>query len=597
MRELDLLKKIYKTYRTLGLNRVKLVFALAFMLLTSLLEMTGLSVLYPLVLALSGESQVTNLPFQMPFELNLTPNDYVFYMFAGVAVIFVVKNVAVYFTYEYNINFAIYFYRNLIRGLYSAHISKPILEFQKESAGSLSNTICVQTQKLVDGSIRPMMVVFSEIFILMAITGLVFFINPFLMALVVLVCGSVGGLYFYLMRDPVLRWGQCEMQAASGLQEIVSNSAKGISEIKIFHKERFLSKALYDLADKKTRMFHHLEMHQQGPRYIAETSFIVTLVCYFLYLLNQGENSAVLLAQFAVMAAASFRLLPSINRIVHSYSNFSFNVGPSTALIDTILDSHILDDHLKVMQSSVNSEKMESLNVKKLTTNRLGFTYPGAENPVLNNVTLEFQGGEKVGIVGASGSGKSTLIKVLAGLYEPSLGMVQADGVDINKNLRAWHRAIGYVPQESFIYPGTLAENVAFGEESFDGEKVNSVLEIVGLLDWVGSLPRGVEEPVGDRGVNLSGGQRQLVCMARALYRDPKVLLLDEPTASLDSQNEKIVLDAVQNLPKSCLTLMVSHKHENFKDFDKIYRYDTEAQSFLPSELSQRIKYDQEQSL
>lgn len=578
MRELQLLQKIYETYKALGLNRLKMVFALFFMLLTSLLEMAGLSVLYPLVLSLSGEESGNAFPLPLPEGLSFNPSEYVFYLFLAVAVIFVVKNVAVYFTYEYNINFAIYFFRNLMRGLYSAHLKKPLLEFQKESAGSLSHLICVQTQKMVDGSIRPMMVVFSETFIFCSITVLVFFINPTLMLLVIAVCGVCGITYFYFMREPVLNWGKREMVAASKIQEIVSNSSRGVSEIKIFHKEKFLTDSLYDLACEKTRMFHHQEMHQQGPRYIAETSFIVTLVTYFLYLLSEGANPAVLLAQFAVMAAASFRLLPSINRIVHSYSNFSFNVGPSTLLIDTILDSHLLEQQ--------DSERMESkvhLNleeIKELKVSDLEFRYPDMDHNVLNNVNLKFCFGEKVGIVGDSGSGKSTLIKVIAGLFAPLKGQILADGVDISKNIREWHTMIGYVPQESFIYPGSLVENVAFGQEQPNLEKVRESLDQVGLWQWANERNEKLETRVGDKGVNLSGGQRQLLCLARALYRDPKVLLLDEPTASLDAQNEQIVLDVIQKLSNFCITIMVSHKHENFKGFDKVFSFDPATQSF-----------------
>ncbi|MBY0371307.1 ABC transporter ATP-binding protein/permease, partial [bacterium] len=580
---MELIKKILQTYKALGLKTRRLYLALAMMLITSALEMLGLSILYPLVLALGGQrSGVANLlPFPMP--VGLAPRDMMLVLFVSVAVLYVLKNVALYFSYQYNINFAIYFCQNLMRGLYRAHLQKPLLEFKNESAGSLSNLVCVQTQKLMDGSIRPLMVALSEFFILVGITSLIFFLSPQLMTALAITCGGSGVLYYWALRSKTLAWGQNEMQAASALQELVANTSKGISEIKIFGKEAFLSERLYETAGRKLRMFHHLEMHQQGPRYIAESMFILTVVVFFSFDLWSGADPARLLAEFSVIAAASFRILPSVNRIVHSYSNVTFNRGPALLLLNTILDSHILEKRASAEADKPLLEPLESLELQGVS-----FQYPGAPRAVLSPTSAVFQGGDRIGLVGDSGSGKSTLLKILAGLYPPTSGKLLANGKPCAA-FTVLQAQVGYVPQESFIMPGSILENVAFQDTyGVDAERVWQCLRATGLEPLVRSLPGGLDSQIGEKGIEFSGGQKQLLCIARALFRSPRLLLLDEPTASLDSQNEALVLEAIRRLPKNTLVVMVSHRHQNFVGFDKVYTYDPQARVFRAGQSQTR---------
>ena len=279
---------------------------------------------------------------------------------------------------------------------------------------------------------------------------------------------------------------------------------------------------------------------------------------------------SVLVAEFSVIAASAFRLLPSINRLVNSYSNFSFNIGPALSLMESISKLKIQpknEDHI------YQGDNVERFSTNIIDLDNISFVYPSLNRPILRNIIVAFKMGQRIGIVGDSGSGKSTLIEILAGLYTPTTGAVLADGRPISEDLRSWQAGIGYVPQVPFVMPGTIRENIAFGssDSSTDDDEVWSALEKVGLIAFVSSLPDGIETEIGERGAGLSGGQKQLLCIARALFRKPKILLLDEPTASLDIKNEEIVLRAIENLSPDAMIVMVSHKQHNFRDFDFIY--------------------------
>jgi ABC-type multidrug transport system fused ATPase/permease subunit len=572
MRELLLLKQLNESYRRLNLKCSRLTLALGLMLVTAVLEMTGLSILYPLVLVLGSSGrlpEVLSAYLPMPEALGRDARAQVIVLFGAVAILNVAKNVGLYFSYRYNIDFAMYYYRHLIRGLYHAYVHKSVSEFRRESAGSLANIICVQSGRLVDGVIRPLLVVVTEAILLLAISVLVFLVSPLLIVVIILTSGVAGASYYALLRAKAVKWGRRRMHAASVLQELVSNTSAGIREIKVFGKEDYLTSKIYSTATIEAAMFRNSEMYQQGPRYLMESVFVVTFASSCVVLLVAGEGLSHLLAKLSVVAASAFRILPCVNRLVHSYSSFSFNIEPALALLHAISEHELLAAS-PAMRGARNSPRGSGGGVIRLEN--VSFEYPLVNRPVLGQINAAIARGQRVGIVGASGSGKSTLIEILAGLYMPTGGTVSVDGEAVSEDPRSWQASIGYVPQVPFIMPGTVRENVAFEDEgSGRDEEVWRALETVGLSTFVGSLPKGIDVEIGEKGVELSLGQKQLLCMARALFRNPQTLLLDEPTAGLDLNNEQMVMNAIRKLPLDTTVIMVSHNTENFRDFDCVY--------------------------
>ena len=187
---------------------------------------------------------------------------------------------------------------------------------------------------------------------------------------------------------------------------------------------------------------------------------------------------------------------------------------------------------------------------------------------------MNIRSGESVGLIGSSGSGKSTLVDVLLGLLTPAAGQVRVDGKNIQPHLRGWQDQIGYVPQSIYLIDDTLRRNVAFGlpDEQIDDALVSKAINAAQLEKFVASLPEGLETLVGERGVRLSGGQRQRIGIARALYHDPAVLVLDEATSSLDAAAERSVMDAVTRLQGSKTLLIVAHRMTTVEHCDRLYR-------------------------
>jgi ABC-type multidrug transport system fused ATPase/permease subunit len=279
----------------------------------------------------------------------------------------------------------------------------------------------------------------------------------------------------------------------------------------------------------------------------------------------QGKPTGALLPTIGLFAAAAFRFMPSVNRVILAMQAVRF----SLPVIDSL--------HGELTLLNANMPPLPGVPFsfqKELRLSNVTFSYPGADGVALNGISLSIPRGSTVGFIGGSGAGKTTLVDVILGLLSPNDGRVTVDWVDIGSNLRGWQDRIGYVPQAIFLTDDTLRRNVALGlpEEQIDESSVWRALESAQLDEFVRELPAGLNTVVGERGVRLSGGQRQRIGIARALYHNPDVLVLDEATSSLDIDTESGFMAAVRSLHGKKTILIVAHRLSTVAQCDSLYR-------------------------
>jgi ABC-type multidrug transport system fused ATPase/permease subunit len=277
-----------------------------------------------------------------------------------------------------------------------------------------------------------------------------------------------------------------------------------------------------------------------------------------------GKELTGILPVLGLFGAAAFRLLPAVNRSILSAQTINLN--------RPLVDGVAADLDLLISKASTNN--VHSHLASSISVQDLSFSYEMTSTQALTGVSIGISRGEAVGLVGPSGSGKSTLVDILLGLLEPTSGRVLVDGKDIHDNLRRWQDQIGYVPQSIFLTDDTLRRNVAFGlpKDQIDDNALSSAIRSAQLEDFVASLPEGLDTIVGERGVRLSGGQRQRIGIARALYNNPDVLVLDEATSSLDTDTEHGVMQAVQALQGEKTVIIVAHRLSTVEYCDRLYR-------------------------
>jgi ABC-type multidrug transport system fused ATPase/permease subunit len=304
---------------------------------------------------------------------------------------------------------------------------------------------------------------------------------------------------------------------------------------------------------------------QQLPRLWLELLAVSGLATLVITMLVQGRALEAVLPTLGLFAAAAFRLIPSVNRVLGAIQALRYGL----AMIDT------LHAEFNLAASEVADTCAPIVPFRAaLELNKVTYAYPGAFVAALTEISLVIRHGESVGFIGSSGSGKSTLVDILLGLLKPDSGEVRVDGEEIQHALRNWQNQIGYVPQSIYLTDDTLARNVAFGlpTAQIDQAAVWRAIRAAQLEEFVHSLPMELDTLVGERGIRLSGGQRQRIGIARALYHDPVVLVLDEATSSLDTTTEREVMQAVRALQGRKTILIVAHRLSTVEHCDRLYR-------------------------
>jgi len=291
-----------------------------------------------------------------------------------------------------------------------------------------------------------------------------------------------------------------------------------------------------------------------------------------------------------VFVVASFRLVPGISRILSSYQVIKY-IEPSVKIL---LSEYDFKNNSQSKKISINKKDSPLIFNKEIKLKNISFSYSLRKEFSLSKISIDIKKGDFVGIIGQTGSGKSTLINLLIGLLEPNGGEVMVDNLNIKSNLSGWHKKIGYVPQSVYLIDDTIRKNIAFGlqEKNINDDLIQKAIEKANLKIFLSSLKDGVETVVGEKGIRISGGQQQRIGIARALYRDPEILILDEATSSLDQATEKKIMESVNSLKKNKTIIVITHRLITVQNCDKIFMLDKGkiAKQGSPKEILSYIK-------
>jgi ABC-type multidrug transport system fused ATPase/permease subunit len=305
---------------------------------------------------------------------------------------------------------------------------------------------------------------------------------------------------------------------------------------------------------------------QALPRLWLELLAVAGLAALVLTMLAQGRDVAGIAPTLGLFAAAAFKMTPGVNRALSSLQALIYGLP----VINTLYEEFKLD----VPDARPEDSAAPIVLQTAIRLDDVSYTYPTAQTPALDSLSIIVRKGESIGVIGASGSGKSTLVDVVLGLLAPTAGRVTVNGQEIHHHLRSWQTGIGYVPQSVYLIDDTLRANIAFGlrDEQIDDTVVTRVVAAAQLEEFVADLPDGLNAMVGERGIRLSGGQRQRIGIARALYWDPDVLVLDEATSALDTDTERDVMQSILALRGKKTIMIVAHRFSTLEGCDRLYR-------------------------
>jgi ATP-binding cassette, subfamily B, bacterial PglK len=410
----------------------------------------------------------------------------------------------------------------------------------------------------------------SELIIIFAIITFLLFIEPLPLIAISLIISSSIIMYNFYLKPMAVKWGKEKTEATKLIYQSVDDSFKGFKSIQSLGKQKFFAQFLKRGTKQVFKNDLKSSIIISSPRYFLELVLVIFLVTYLsLSILSKGIDYNEF-PTLVIFALAGLRILPSAAIISNGILMISYC---NEAL--TIIYSDLKKYKLKMKDSFLNDENFkdnEDFN-KSIELKEVSFSYNNAKKKILDKVNFVLNKNEFIGIIGNTGSGKTTFVDILLGFLKPTKGRILIDSKEQKVSSLNFHGKVGYLPQENFIINDTLEANIAlnYNKDEVDRKKIREVLKFLELDNFVENLPKNIDTLIGENGVKLSGGQRQKVCLARLLYHNKEIIILDEATNALDKVAEKSVIESIKSL-KNRTIIMISHDYENLKFCDKLYK-------------------------
>lgn len=543
------------------------------MLVGMFLEALGVGLVIPVIALMTQPNLAQDYPqLQSIFHSfeQLTRAQLIQTAMIAIVAIYLVKNAFLAFLAWRQARFTNSVQVELSKRLFSLYMAQPYAFHLQRNSAQLIRNVSSEVGMFSDAIANASMVL-AESLVLVGIASLLLVIEPLGTLLVVVVLGSAAWIFYRITRRRLLIWGGARQYHDGMRIQHLQEGLGGVKDAKLLGREEEFLKQYGQHTTESARANRLRVTVSQLPRLWLEWLAVVGLAALVLVMLAQGRDVESILPTVGLFAAAAFRLMPSVNRILASSQTLRYN-QPSVTTLQNELE--LLAENADGLESQKRRGGSVLSFRNDLRADNVSYAYAGSASRAIDEVSLKVVAGESVGIVGPSGSGKSTLVDLLLGLLVPDSGAICVDGEDIHAHLRAWQDKIGYVPQSIYLTDDTLCRNIAFGlpDSQIDHGSVRKAIAAAQLDEFVAGLPDGFSTVVGERGIRLSGGQRQRIGIARALYHNPQVLVLDEATSSLDTATERGVMTAVNALRGGKTMLIVAHRLSTVDKCDRLYR-------------------------
>jgi len=531
-------------------SRQKLVIAalLVLTIIFAAIETVGISLVMVFISLATNPSIISeNATYNKIYNILSFTSPHAFVVSAGFFLIafYIVRAIyTVGYTYALN-RFTWNSYYHLTNRLFRNYLSLSYREFTNKNSSQLEKTILTEAVYLSQLIIAVMRFI-SETAVALLIYALLLYSNPRITVAITLVMAVVAILLTWPIRRVIARQGVLRENYQSRMYSIINDAFGNFKFIKLLSNQESILKNFSKASIGFSKSNVANTTATQLPSSVLETIALVLLIGVILYILQSNPDGSRVIPVVSMYALAMFRMVPAANRMLHYMGNILYY----RRSLDIV--------HENMIQTTVEEGESPLEFNKELVLQDISFAYPG-RGDVLKNVNLVIDKNQRVAIVGPSGSGKSTLVDILIGIHPMDKGRMLVDGVEITQeNVRALRRKIGYIPQNIYLFDGTVAENVAFGQE-YDENRIQQALVQARIHEFL-AQHQGIHTHVGEGGIKLSGGQKQRIGIARALYTDPEILVLDEATSALDQQTEERIIDEIYEMSSDRTLVVISHR-------------------------------------
>ncbi|MDC3125768.1 ABC transporter ATP-binding protein/permease [Candidatus Pelagibacter sp.] len=560
MKKINILRKILSKKEMLNLY-----FILFLMIINSFLEAFSIGVLIPLMSIVFGIDKANffgeeNYDFFENLNLDISSGTLIF----GIIFLYILKYLFFIVYTKLQSEFILNFTVSLRKRLFEDYLEKPITFHNQTLSAEIVRNINNEVNVFVKNFLQAILTFSLSSFTIALILVLLLLVNVKSTFIIILLFGIIYIIINRLFSNWLKKTGKDrQFHSKFGIKYIYA-SLRSIIEIKLFELEKFYVDRYVYHVNKIAKQSILRSIVGIMPKILFEASLIIfILLVIYHYIINDLSIES-LFAQLILFATAAFRIMPALNLISQSRQQIQFGQSAADLLVE-------ITNNFEIKKKLDYKNLNNNFNFKKNIKN-LSFSYEKGKN-VFENISLDIQKFESIGIVGSNGSGKSTFVKLICGLLEPTSGSIKIDDSNVNDQIYQWRKLIGYVPQEINLIDGSIKENICIGisDDKIDEKKLFDVLNDVQLNEFLDKLPDGINSYIGEFGVNISGGEMQKIGIARTLYRNFEILILDEATSNLDSESEKKFIELLSNRYKDKTKIIISHRVEALKFCVKTY--------------------------
>ena len=553
-------------------DTIKLVILLLLMLVAAILEVVGIGMIPAFVAIVADPDRILEITWLQPVLRSLEisdARDLLLWGSGALVGVFIIKSAYVIAFNYFEAHFISRRRYMISHRLMRAYMQAPYIFHVQRNTADLLRNIAYEIDYFINNVVSNLLKMARESVMALAILTFLFVMEPLITLLIIVLSVLGSGTFILLNKRKMKEYGEEEQLRRSRMIKALNQGMGGIKDARVLNREdEFIDKFRIE-AFKSMRLKAYIRFIQQIPRPVVETTAVLGMLLVAVLLLWQDRSIAAIIPILALFAMATVRLMPSIQQIVSMYTNLRYNLVSIEPIYEDLKELEGYNARFNEDRKSKSKLEFE----KEIRINNLSYHYPDSEEQAIDGISLTIAKGDAVAFVGSSGAGKTTIVDIILGLLDPEEGEIYVDDKNIADNISAWQRNVGYIPQVIYLADETLRSNVAFGlpEAEIDDSKVMNAIKLAQLETMLERLPLGLDTIVGEDGTRLSGGQRQRIGIARALYHDPKVLIMDEATSALDNITEKQIIEAIESLKGDHTLIMIAHRLTTVKNCDKLY--------------------------
>ncbi|MDR1748522.1 MAG: ABC transporter ATP-binding protein/permease [Spirochaetaceae bacterium] len=454
--------------------------------------------------------------------------------------------------------------------LFKYYLGQDYAFFLGKNSYEFSKNINNEIENVINGTILQMVNIMTFGIQILLLGIFLFVVNPLSTLFIFILIAFIYTAIFVGTKKKLNRLGRERYELFTERSRIVNEAFWGIKDVKISGNERIFYNSFGPVSRCFSKNTAAEEVIGVMPKYVLEAAgFSAILLCIMLLMVNSDGGFSSAITSIGLYAYAGYRLMPVMQQFFRSVTKLKYSASGTEMIIK---EFRIRKTARPLPYPDITAMPFTD----SIRLDHIVFTYPGKEQPVINDISLEIRANTLSGFCGTTGSGKTTTVDIILGLLRPDSGTIAIDGVPLTpENLNSWQKNIGYVPQNIYLSNTTIAENIAFGipKKEIDLEAVHRAAVMAQIHDFItAELEQGYETKVGERGICLSGGQRQRIGIARALYTNPRLLVMDEATSALDNKTETDVMSAIDNLAGKKTIILIAHRITTLRKCDVIFQ-------------------------